>query len=179
MATRRLAALLGSINVGGNRLKMADLRAALEAAGFTNVATVTASGNVLFDWPEEPDGALQTRLEDMLHGKFGIRSFAALRTRAELLSAVDNNPFAGDGEDKFVHTIFLEAPLDTARFAAFAAAYEGPERIAPGTREFYVDYAGGVGRSLLDPAMKKAKLVQSRATARNVRSIRRIAEAMV
>lgn len=174
----RLAALLGSINVGGNRLKMAELRSALEAAGFANVATVTASGNVLFDCPGGPDAAIQKRLEDLLANAFGIRSFAALRTREELLAAVDDNPFAGDGQDKFVHTVFLESPIDPQRFADFAQAYVGPERIAAGTRELYIDFAVGVGRSLLDASMKKAKLVQSRATARNIRSIRRIAEAM-
>jgi ribosome-binding factor A len=35
-------ALLGSINVGGNRLKMADLKAALEGEGFRNVSTEVA-----------------------------------------------------------------------------------------------------------------------------------------
>jgi uncharacterized protein (DUF1697 family) len=178
MATGRLAALFGSINVGGNRLKMADLRAAMEAAGFANVATVTASGNVLFDWPA-PDAGLQQRLEDLLLGSFGIRSFVALRTRAELLAAVDENPFASDGEEKFVHTIFLEEPVEAARFAEFIASYAGPERVAIGSRDLYIDYAVGAGRSLIDAAMKKAKLVQSRGTARNIRSIRRIAEAMV
>ncbi len=33
----RYVALFGSINVGGNRLKMADLRAAFEAEGFSDV----------------------------------------------------------------------------------------------------------------------------------------------
>lgn len=51
----RYVALLGSVNVGGNRVKMADLRAALEAEGFSDVATVVASGNVLFDHVGAPD----------------------------------------------------------------------------------------------------------------------------
>ena len=51
-------ALLGSINVGGNRLKMEELRAALEDAGFANVQTVVASGNVLFEHDKEPDARL-------------------------------------------------------------------------------------------------------------------------
>ena len=54
----RHVALLGSINVGGNRLKMADLVVAMEKRGFANVATVVASGNVLFDHERAPDAAL-------------------------------------------------------------------------------------------------------------------------
>ena len=44
----RYVALLGSINGGGNRLKMADLRESLEREEFEDVETVVASGNVLF-----------------------------------------------------------------------------------------------------------------------------------
>ena len=152
----RYVALLGSINVGGNRLKMDELRVALEDEGFVNVQTVVASGNVLF----------------------GIDSFAAVRGRAELASAVDDNPFVKDGEAKFVHTVFLSDELDRGAFEAFAKAYDGPERLAPGKREFFVDFVDGVARSKLDPAMKKAKVVKGRATARNIRSIGRMLEKM-
>jgi uncharacterized protein (DUF1697 family) len=176
--TQRLVALLGSINVGGNRVKMAELRAALEAVGFANVATVTASGNVLFDHRGQPDADVQRIFEELLSDRFGIKSFAAIRTRAELAAAIADNPFAEDGIEKFVHTIFLEVPLDRSRFDRFAEQFAGPERIAAGTREFYVDYATGVARSKLDQAMNKAKIVQSRATARNVRSLKRILEAV-
>src|SRR5690606_24319317 len=105
--------------------------------------------------------------------RFGIDSFAAVRTKAELKSAIHDNPFSKDGEAKFVHTIFLSEPLDRAAFEAFANAYEGPERLAAGNREFYVDFVEGVGRSKLDLAMAKAKVIKGRATARNVRSLRR------
>ena len=55
----RYVAFFGSINVGGNRLTMADLRAAFEAEDFANVETVVASGNVLFDFPERPTRGLE------------------------------------------------------------------------------------------------------------------------
>lgn len=44
----RYVALFGSINVGGDRLKMADLRYALEREEFEGVETVVSSDNVLF-----------------------------------------------------------------------------------------------------------------------------------
>lgn len=172
-------ALLGSINVGGNRLKMADLKAAIEGDGFQNVRTVVASGNVLFDHAGALDDAeLEQRIARVVKERFGIDTFAAVRSKAELAAAVEGNPFAKNGEPKFVHTIFLSEPLDRLAFTAFADAYDGPERLAAGTREFYVDFVHGVGRSLLDPAMKKAKVIECRATARNVRSIRRMLEKM-
>jgi len=175
----RYVALLGSINVGGNRLKMAELKAALEDEGFENVETVVASGNVLFDHAREADAELEAEIARIVKDRFGINSFASVRTRAELAAAIEDNPFREDGEARYVHTIFLDQPLDRAAFEAFAKAYAGPERLASGQREFYVDYAAGVGRSLLDPAMKKAKVLGgNRATARNVRSLQRILDKM-
>jgi len=174
----RYVALLGSINVGGNRLLMADLREALEREEFEDVETVVASGNVLFSHDERPSEGLADKIAHIVRDRFGIDTFAAVRSKAELRSAIEDNPFTKDGEPKFVHTIFLDQPLDQPAFEAFAKAYDGPERLAPGTREFYVDYAEGVGRSMLDPAMKKARIIKCRATARNLRSLQRMLEKM-
>lgn len=174
----RYVALLGSINVGGNRLKMAELREALEREDFEEVETVVASGNVLFRHDERPSEGLAEKIEHVVLDRFGISTFAAVRSRDELAAAIDNNPFAEDGEAKFVHTIFLEQPLDRAAFETFAEGFDGPERIAPGDREFFVDFSAGVARSQFDPAFRKAKVVKGRATARNIRSLRRILEKM-
>jgi uncharacterized protein (DUF1697 family) len=174
----RYVALLGSINVGGNRLLMADLREALEREEFEDVETVVASGNVLFSHDERPSEGLAEKIAHVVRDRFGIDTFAAVRSKDELRSAIEDNPFAKDGEHGYVHTIFLAEPLDRAAFEAFARAYDGPERLAPGTREFYVDYVEGVARSGLDPAMKKAKVVKCRATARNLRSLQRMLDKM-
>lgn len=172
----RYVALLGSINVGGNRLKMADLKTALEAEGFENVTTVVASGNVLFEHKHAGDAALAQEIEGIVKNRFGIVSFAAVRSRDEIEKAIMGNPFAKDGEAKYVHTLFLEEPLGQAAVEAFAAAFDGPERIAAGGRELFIDYAAGVARSQIDPALKRAKLIKGRATARNIRSLGRILE---
>lgn len=172
----RYVALLGSINVGGNRLKMADLKAALEGEGFENVTTVVASGNVLFEHRRAGDAALAKEIEAIVKNRFGIASFAAVRSRDEIERAITGNPFAEDGEQKFVHTIFLEQPLGRAEVESFAEGFDGPERIAAGGRELFIDYAAGVARSQIDPALAKAKLITGRATARNIRSLKRILE---
>jgi uncharacterized protein (DUF1697 family) len=174
----RYVALLGSVNVGGNRLAMADLRGALEAAQFEDVATVVASGNVLFEHKRAGDAALAGEIEAIVKERFGFTSFAAVRSRDEIEQAISENPFANDGEERFVHTIFLEQPIDRLAFEAFAKAYDGPERLAARKHELFIDYCEGVGRSKLDPAMRKPKLVKGRATARNIRSLKRILEKM-
>jgi uncharacterized protein (DUF1697 family) len=174
----RYVALLGSINVGGNRLLMADLREALEREDFEDVETVVASGNVLFSHDERPSEGLAEKIAYVIRDRFGIQTFAAVRSRDELAAAIADNPFRGDGEARFVHTIFLDKPLDREAFEAFAKSYDGPERLAPGEREFFVDFVQGVGRSKLDPAMAKAKVLKCRATARNLRSLQRMLDKM-
>jgi uncharacterized protein (DUF1697 family) len=169
-------ALLGSINVGGNRLKMAELKAALAGEGFRKVATVVASGNVLFEHDSAPDRKLEEQIAEIVRARFGIETFAVVRSKTELEAAVEDNPFVESSEPKFVHTIFLQEPLDRAAFDAFARAYAGPERLAAGKREFFVDFREGVGDSKLGQAMRKT--LKFRSTARNVRSLKRMIEKM-
>lgn len=174
---RRYVALLGSINVGGNRLKMDELKAALEDHGFANVATVVASGNVLFDHPQAADAKLEDEIASVVRLRFGIATFAAVRTRAELAAALEESPFAGVGEDKFVHVHFLSRQPTEAQFDKLIADHEGrgPEKLAPGIRALHIDFVHGVGISKLTAAFIEKRL-GAKGTARNVRSIKRIIE---
>ena len=173
----RYAALLGSINVGGNRLKMADLVAAMEKRGFANVETVVASGNVLFDHDRAPDAELQEAIAGLVKADFGIDTFAAVRTPDELEAALTESPFAGKGEDKLVHVHFLADQPSQAQFAALIADHEGrgPEKLAPGSRALHIDYVSGVGNSKLTGSFIERRL-GCKGTARNVRSLKRIIE---
>ena len=175
----RYVAFLGSINVGGNRLTMAELRAALEADGFVNVETVVASGNVLFDHDERPTRGLEEKLEYLLRHRFDMRSIAAVRSRDEVAEAISGNPFAapkeGAGQDNLVHTMFLESDADPAQFRVLLADHEGrgPERMALGSRALYIDYVEGAGNSRLTGPFIEKRLGR-RGTARNMRSLARI-----
>lgn len=179
MATVRFAALLGSINVGGNRLKMADLRAALQAAGFANVATVTASGNVLFDGDPALRSEYPARIAEVIAETFDIATFAVVTTREGLLGAVAENPFADVGADNLVHVHFLEGQPDPEAFDQLASDHEGrgSERLAPGTAALHIDFVDSAANSKLTVPFLLRRL-GCRGTARNIRSIRRIAEAM-
>ncbi len=109
----RYVALLGSINVGGNRLSMADLREAMQREDFENVETVVASGNVLFDHDERPTEGLGEKIAHLVAERFDIRTFAAVRSKEELERTLADSPFAGKGEDKLVHVHFLSRPANS------------------------------------------------------------------
>ena len=176
----RYCAFLGSINVGGNRLTMADLRYAFEREDFENIETVVASGNVLFDYDERPTEGLEDLIGHMMAERFDMDSFAAVRSLAEVAEAISANPFAAAGDPapevlSRVHTLFLSGAPDAAAFARLAAdhAARGPEQIAIGNRALYIDYVDGVGQSRLTNGFIERRLAL-RGTARNIRSLRRI-----
>lgn len=171
----RYLALFGSINVGGNRLTMADLRYAFEREEFTNVETVVASGNVLFDFDERPTAGLEELFAHMMRERFDIDSFVAVRTKEEVRAAVEDNPFTGIGEDSLVHTHFLGAQPTQDQFESLLAyhAGRGEEKLALGQRCLYIDYVNGVGRSKLTVPFIERRL-GCPGTARNVRSLARI-----
>ncbi len=172
-----LVALIGSINVGGNRVKMDALRSALERAGFTGVSTVSASGNVLFDDDGRDDAEL--RIAELLETDLGIETFVIVRSRVQLAAALAENPFVGEGEDRLVHTLFLTGQPSGQAFASLQGdhAGRGPERLAAGTRALHVDYVDGAGNSKLTKQFIERRL-DCQGTARNVTSIRRIMEKM-
>ena len=173
----RYVALLGSINVGGNRLKMDELKAALEDHGFANVATVVASGNVLFDHPRAADARLEDEIAAVVKDRFGIATCAAVRTGPELAAALEESPFAGKGEDKFVHVHFLAGQPTKTQFEQLIVdhAGRGREKLAPGTRALHIDFVSGAGNSKLTGAFIERRL-GCKGTARNVRSLKRIIE---
>jgi len=170
-------ALLGSINVGGNRLKMVELREALEREDFADVETVVASGNVLFTHDERPSDGLGEKIAYIVHDRFGIDTFACVRSKAELEATLAENPFVGEGENKLVHVHFLTGQPGDEQFVRLADdhAGRGPERLAPGTRALHIDYVDGVGNSKLTGPFIEKRL-GCKGTARNVRSIARIIE---
>ena len=175
----RYIAFFSSINVGGNRLTMADLRYAFEREEMENVETVVASGNVLFDYDERPTDGLEDMLGHMMAERFDIDSFAAVRDAAEVRAAIEGNPFAAEGDPAKVHTLFLSGEPEREAFERLAAdhALRGPERLAIGPRSVYIDFVDGVGGSRLSNVFIERRL-KLWGTARNIRSLRRILEKM-
>src|SRR3712207_6583000 len=93
--------------------KMPELKAAFEAAGFTDVKTVLSTGNVVFTAPRAAETALQRRAEAAMRERLGrefltiVRPVDALR---ELLAADPYQPFRLAPGSKRVVTFLRDAP---------------------------------------------------------------------
>lgn len=110
----RYVAFLRGINVGGKKMiKMEDLRGVVASAGFKNVRTFIASGNVIFDAPESSPDALGRKIEAKLLKAFGHQITVIVFSVAELKRTVKQDPFknikASNDIMQFV-TLFSAAP---------------------------------------------------------------------
>ena len=117
MAGTRYVALLRGINVGGrNKVPMTELRAAVEAAGHTDVSTYIQSGNVLLT-STQSRAALERDLERALEARFGFPLVVVVRSHAQLRAVVDGAPRSFGKRPDAYHSdvIFLRAPLTPAK----------------------------------------------------------------
>lgn len=156
-------ALLRAVNVGGTgKLPMADLRALCEKAGFRDVRTYIASGNVVFTSDLTAPRALVT-LESALAKRLGIATQVLIRTADELEAVIAANPFP-EAEPNQLIVVFLskEEPLS----AIDGWKIPGRERIALVGRELFIHYPDGIGQSKL-----KAPFADQ-GTGRNLNTVR-------
>ena len=73
--------------------KMAELKQAFEAAGFTEVKTVRSSGNVVFDARRTPEGTLQRRAESGMRERLGQAFLTIVRPIDELREMLAADPY--------------------------------------------------------------------------------------
>lgn len=121
-------------------LKMADLKACLEAAGFTNVRTVLASGNAVFDSRSASEAAIERKVEQALEKKVGRTFYTIVRSVSTLRELLDSNPYAGHrlpAKAKRVIT-FSREPHDLGRPLPIAS--KGARIVTTTGREIFTFY---------------------------------------
>jgi uncharacterized protein (DUF1697 family) len=105
-------AFLRGINLGKRQVKMAELRACLEQAGFGKVRTVVASGNVRFE-AEGSVEAIKAKVEKAIEAQFGFKVGVVLRSEAEMGAMLKDHPFdrLDPGADFTRHVLMFDQPL--------------------------------------------------------------------
>jgi uncharacterized protein (DUF1697 family) len=167
--------LLRGINVGGNkRIKMADLRDALTAAGLDHPRTLLQSGNVVVDSNADTT-ALVDIVETTIQSTFGFHSTVIVRTADEIRELHANHPFtAAQIEDgRFAHVAFCRVEPDRDGFEALQEAHEGQEEMKLAGRELFVYYPDGSGRSKLTNSVVEKHLATP-TTSRNWNTVEKL-----
>jgi uncharacterized protein (DUF1697 family) len=157
-------ALLRAVNVGGTgKLPMADLKAMCVDAGFIQVQTYIASGNVVLH-SSLSAAEVKATLEAKLLAYVGSPVGVLVRTGPEMAAVLADNPFPQCAPNRVV-AIFLDTP-PTAD-AATQATGRKDEAIALG--DLYVHYGEGMADSRLKiPAAQNG-------TARNMNTVSKLA----
>lgn len=133
----RWAAFLRGINVGKRQMKMADLSACLVAAGFSEVKTVLASGNVRFVGEGE-QRAIRERLEQAIAARFGFEVGVVLRSQADLSAMHDAHPFGALDADADLTRHVLMFDTELPQGIAIAGRPRDTEILRIDPREIYI-----------------------------------------
>ena len=107
-------AFLRGINVGGKKpIRMKELADVMSDAGFHNVRTFIASGNVIFQAPAKDSTRLAKRMEKELVKAFGFEITVIIRTIDELKAIIELNPFGKPkpSVDEMLFVTFFAGPL--------------------------------------------------------------------
>jgi len=91
-SVRRYAAFLRGVMP--TNCKMPELKRCFEAAGFTEVKTVLASGNVVFGAREAPVAVLEKKAEAAMEKGLGRAFLTIARPLEALLAILDADPYA-------------------------------------------------------------------------------------
>lgn len=105
-------AFLRGINLGKRQMKMADLKTCLEEAGFAEVKTILASGNVRFAHAAPP-AETKAKLEKIIEQTFGFNVGIIIRSEAQIEKMLAEHPFDRIAVDADVtrHVLLSDMPL--------------------------------------------------------------------
>lgn len=158
-------ALIRGINVGtANRLRMADLRAALERAGYEDVQTYLQSGNVVLRSGSSPE-----QVASDVAAATGFDVAVMVRSAGQIAAVVEGNPYPEVEDGKKLHVAFLdgEPKLPEADFSPEAFTLRG--------QELYVSLPDGMQNSRLVKALSDRSIGVA-ATWRNWNTVRALHE---
>ncbi len=154
---------------------MPELRALLTEAGFADVRTYVASGNVVLSSSDSP-GSVATEVERLIAERFGFDVDVIVRTRDELAAVVARNPLADEAVDpKRYQVTFLESGPDLDALGRLDLSAFEPELLVARSRELYTWHPEGIGRSKLW-AKLSGKGLAGEGTARNWRTVTTLLE---
>ncbi|MBI3227006.1 MAG: DUF1697 domain-containing protein [Mycolicibacterium cosmeticum] len=167
----RYAAFLRGVNVGGVNLKMAEVAKALGDAGFENVKTILASGNVLLD-SKFGVQKVRTTAEAALRETFGYDAWVLAYPIEDIRKVSEAYPFEREVPEHHSYVTFVSDDDVLAELAALAE--EAGETAARGDGVLYWQVARS---ATLDSSIGKTmgkKRYKSSTTTRNLRTLDKV-----
>ena len=169
----RYAALLRGVNVGGVNLKMAEVAKSLTEAGFTDVKTILASGNVLLT---SSSGVARSarRPRPRCATTFGYDAWVLAYDLETVRAISDAFPFEREVDGHHSYVTFVSDPDVLDELAGLAADAGQDEKIERGDGVIYWQVPKtGTLDSTIGKTMGK-KRYKSSTTTRNLRTVEKL-----
>jgi uncharacterized protein (DUF1697 family) len=146
----RQVALLRGVNLGKRKMIMSDLRALCEGAGFTDVQTLLASGNLVLN-AKEKGAKFEAKLEKLILDEMALKTDVFVRTGAELDAIIAANPFKAftKANSTFMVVNFMRGSASAAEMEAMRKTALTGEEIKQGKNCLYIKFPKGQGPSKL------------------------------
>lgn len=167
----RQIALLRGVNLGKRQVVMSELCDLVEGAGYANVQTLIASGNLILD-AKQKGAKLEAALEALVLEGLGLKTDVFVRNAAELDAIIAANPFKAFTKTtpNFMVVQFMRGPVSADEWAAMERTALTGEEAKQGENCLYIKFPKGQGPSKLKPP----KL----ATARNWNTVLKLRNAL-
>ena len=169
----KFAAFLRGVNVSGVNLKMAEVATALADAGFANVRTILASGNVLLE-SSAGVAAVRKKAEATLRERFGYDAWVLAYDIDTVRAVVDAYPFEREVDGYQSYVTFVADPAVVNELAGLGEGAGRGEKIRRGEGVIYWQVPKGstldstIGKTMGKPRYK------SSTTTRNLRTLAKV-----
>lgn len=162
------AAMLRGVNLGRRKVIMSELRELIEGAGFTDVRTFIASGNLVLN-AKLTGAKLEAKLEKVILEGLDLKTDVFVRDADQLDSIIAANPFKpfAKTNPNFLVVNFMRDPVTKAELEAMEKTAFTGEEIRQGAGCLYLKFPQGQGVSKLK--------MPKRGTARNWNSVTKLA----
>jgi len=170
-------ALLRGINLGRRRVKMDRLARLFVKLSLDDVATVLASGNVVFSTRRQSPAVLERKIAAHLNEALGYEVDTFVRSQAEMASLAALCPFRPDlvAAAHAVHVLFFHQPLAPSVAKAVQACRTKTDEFHAAGRELFWLTRASMSETTVwkQPLMKQLWLAS---TMRNVATVERLVD---
>ncbi len=172
-----LVAFHRGLNLGKRRVKMSVLASFFQELGLTKVATVLASGNVVFESDQTDLAALEQAIEQHLEGCLGYSVPTQLRTVGEIQTTINQAPFGDlftDHKHASTQITFFRQPPTTTEAKRLQDLSTATDRLQVIGRELYWRCGTKLSESPLWTNAKANPHSDPAGTTRNLQTLQKI-----
>jgi uncharacterized protein (DUF1697 family) len=153
----------------------APLAEVFRGLGYTEVRTVLASGNVVFDAGDRADAEVKSAIESALEKAFGYDAWIVLSRQSRVAAVIDAFPFEETAERQ-PYVLFGSDPAILEELALHAEedSADGPDRVRRGDGVLYWDLPKGSSTDTPFAKRTARSRYRSTTTTRNLRTLRKL-----